>query len=126
MKQVGEAGLFLVQHERQLYLDETVQRLNLDPQKDGEYQTFLQGLDKLHLFGFLSVLYTKIVFLYKQKCSQTLFFSTKPKPNLLGLETADLPRCLPFLSKASLSTQKSELSTASCFPQLPSHFHGIF
>lgn len=42
---MGRQACFLVQHERQLYLDETSQRLNLVPQKDGEYQTFLQGLD---------------------------------------------------------------------------------
>lgn len=76
---MGRQACFLVQHERQLYLDETSQRLNLVPQKDGEYQTFLQGLDYPSLFGFLSVLHAKIIFSHKYKCSQTQSLFTKPK-----------------------------------------------
>lgn len=76
---MGRQAYFLVHHERQLYLDETSQRLNLVPQKDGEYQTFLQGLDKPCLLGFISVLHGKIIFSPHQKCSQTRSLFTKPR-----------------------------------------------
>lgn len=74
---MGRQAYFLVHHECQLYLDETSQRLNLVPQKDGEYQTFLQGLDKPCLLGFMLFCMQKSFSLQRNV--------PKPGPSLLNL-----------------------------------------